>query len=162
MRSHNFSPILPPYPDPRKWKQIHQQQERGPNLHWMTSSSATGSFPFPSDFVVASQSESGFAPRNAECSVPSSTEPNIGTTITACDYHATQSIEDNSLGKEKHHEERLSASEYCDNHDGDCIDGDHQNEELGEEVEILELNDFWLNRLSKTVKRMNSRNKKSR
>ena len=162
MRSHNFSPILPPYPDPRKWKQIHKQQERGLSLHWMTSSSAVGCFPFPSYFVVASQSESGFAPRSAECSAPSSTEPNIGATITAFDYHATQSTGDNSLEKEKHHEERHSASEYCDDHDGDCIDGDHQNEELGEEVEILELNDFWLNRLSKTVKRMNSRNKKSR
>ena len=162
MRSHNFSPILPPYPDPRKWKQIHQQQERGLSLNWMTSSSAMGSFPFPSDFVVASHGESVFDPRGAEYFAPSSTEPNIGTTVEACDYHETQSSGDNSLQQEKHHEERPTASEHSEHHDSDCIDGDYQNEELGEEVEILELNDFWLNRLSNTVKRMNSRNKKSR
>lgn len=160
MGSRKFTPIPPPYPDPRKWKKIQDQQGQGLSLNWMKPPSSTRRSRFPSDFVVMPHSDFSFAARDAEYTAPLSTEPNIETAITACDYDGPHSTADRSLPSEQHREERLSGFDDFDRHESECSNEDHQNGELGEEVEVLELNDFWLNRLSHTVKRMKSKNRK--
>ena len=160
MGSHKISPISPPYPDPRKWKTILNEQGRGLSLNWMTPPSSTERIRFPSDFIVLPHTDFSYGARDAEYTAPLSTEPNIETAITACDYDGPHSTADRSLLSEQHEEERLSGLDDFDRHESECSSGDHQNGELGEEVEVLELNDFWLNRLSHTVKRMKSKNRK--
>ena len=160
MGNRKFTPIPPPYPDPRKWKKIQDQQGQGLSLNWMTPPSSTERIRFPSDVVVLPHSGFSYGAGDAEYTAPLSTEPNIDTAITACDYDGSHSTRDSYLLSEQHQEEQFSAIVDFDRHESECSNGDLQNGELGEEIEVLELNDFWLNRLSHTVQRMKSKNRK--
>lgn len=160
MGSHKFTPIPPPYPDPRKWKKILNEQGRGLSLNWMTPPSFTERIRFPSDFIVFPHSDISYSAGDAEYTAPLPTEPNIETAITTCDYDGSHLTGDRNALSEQHQEEPLSAFDDSDRHESECSNGDLKNGELGEEIEVLELNDFWLNRLSHTVKRMKSRTRK--
>lgn len=123
----------------------------------MTSKSYDGLPSTSSTIVNTPHQRNPNAFRIAECSEEQLTytqnEPwtELTATKTCCDLSS---------------DEHLLGDRYCDNYNktDNFVDGCNpenninQHGDDGEEVEILQLDDFWIQRLSQTVKRMKQKN----
>lgn len=163
MSGHNFSRIPPPYPDPRKWSDVRRLQEHQQGVHWMTSRLYDGVFPFPSNsnrmqypsFPSSTQRREFQSSSSTPCSTYSNPTSFRENHLT----YSSQNCHQNSLQPESNIDHINEANVVTD------INSNPQNEEVfyeeeGEEVETLELNDFWIRRLSQTMKRIKKKYKK--
>ena len=153
MSSHHFSMIPPPYPDPRKWKEIREFQELHQTTDWMTSksydgllswSSTVNNTPYQRNLSaddVADTSEEYLSYMKNESRRRPIVEP--PRTYPSSDE---LSVEDSYYDNYNRAE---NFTDGCNQHNNTNQYGDDV-----EEVEILQLDDFWIQRLSQTVKRM--------
>lgn len=150
--------IAPPYPDPRRWDEIRRLQGLGMETQWIMTRSSYPSFlfqrPISSDdiqgSVVASQistrchNDSGIMMSSRQH--PALQAPTVGITSSSC---IKDDIGDRDLLQVDSTQEVFGLEETFDEN------GD------GEIVDTLEMNDFWVKRLSQTVKRMKKKYNKA-
>ena len=161
-RSH-FPMIPPPYPDPRKWDDIRRLQMIGKETCWMMSKSTefNASLPFRSS---TQHPNSLYADQRDHIGHGSQ----IGCQ-TGLDYSTTrdQQYSDSepfqkSTAVDIVHTNEINGEDLCNYNTVDSCNNTNNDEfhevevEVadGEMVDTLELNDFWVKRLSQTVKRM--------
>lgn len=143
--------IPPPYPDPRRWDEICRLQATGMEMQWMSIRSSHARFQHP----VSSNNnqEEGTANRpSTRCQMDSGIGINLREessrkTYTADDASETW-INRNADGGSRYEDSMAQMFVQEETFDKDTG---------GEMVDTLEMNDFWIKRLSRTVKRMNKK-----
>jgi hypothetical protein len=146
MSSH-FSIIPPPFPDPRRWKEIRELQELHQTTDWMTSESYDG-LPSTSSIVFNTPHQRS----SSAVDVEEYSEENLTYMQYDSGQQATVESSDELLLGDSHCDHYDTADNFTDGCDQHHIINQHGDD--GEETEMLQLNEFWIQRLSKTVKRM--------
>lgn len=181
-------PIPPPFPDPRKWDEVRRQQQKYGPKTWI-SSDGRFSLPFPLQFIRHQTTTDKFcnhsdisSNRSLYCNDRMEIENSgiynncetvgrSGDKRNDCQYHIDpfQQAENNATVRigESHNnnyhdiETYGIAQETAQEHSTDIRQSIPEiSEEEGEEVDVLQVDDFWIKRLSQTVKRMKKKNKK--
>ena len=147
--------IPPPFPDPRKWKEIRQLQELHQTTRWMTSKLHDGLPTTPSKTDQPNPDGVHFAEYSEDFHTYTQSQPG---SQSAEELHQISSSSRQLSQRDSHSDQCNGADNFID---GYIQHNDADQHGDGEEVEILQLDDFWIERLSQTVKRMKKKyNKK--
>jgi hypothetical protein len=179
-------PIPPPFPDPKKWDDIRRQQQQYGHKTWMSSNSVPP-FPFPSHFIrhqISTNRFHNYSDANdirglydnrtiiANNDIKNNCAPVAygGDNRSDYQYHMDpiQHPENNTaVQSDESHDNRYESYKITQNMlpddlniIGQAVIGNNE-EEGEEEVEVLQVDDFWIKRLSQTVKRMKKKTKKT-
>mmetsp|Transcript_12624 Transcript_12624/g.12260 ORF Transcript_12624/g.12260 Transcript_12624/m.12260 type:complete len:189 (+) Transcript_12624:161-727(+) len=182
-------PTSPPFPDPKKWDDIRRHQQQYGHKIWISSNSVPP-FPFPSHFIRHQTSTNKFHNYSdandirglhdngtsiAHDGIHNNCAPvdHSGDNRSDYQYHmdTIQHPKNNTtVQSDKSHDNHYESYETTQNmlpdnskSNGQDVIGNNEEkeEEEGEEVEVLQVDDFWIKRLSQTVKRMKKKNNKT-
>ena len=151
--------IAPPYPNPRRWEEIRRLQDIGMETQWLMARSWNPSFQF--ELPILSDNMQG---RVTASQLSTRCHNGSGIMLSSRQHSAVQAPTVIGITS-------ICCSKGNFSH-GDVLQG-HSIEETsgleeifdenadGEIVDTLEMNDFWVKRLSQTVKRMKKKYKKA-
>ena len=156
--------IRPPFPNPSDWERVRRLQVHHNESHWLMTRKSYGELHgdiFPSKHNLESVQQGYYSSINTD---------QIET--VAKDVSKYLSRETDSVGLDVGSDlfqEEISnnivdtGSKFnsCDDFVFDQRNADDAEEEEGYEIETLEVSDYWVERLSNTMNKINARKKKS-